>query len=146
MSRTLRSYEEKGPLGAVKLHVDMYNPANVPRLIREGPDKVDLFSAVYHGTITLIGLKGISWITGEPISKVGYLLHQIDVKAKQARGLGGLALRAGTVAGVLAVPTAIAVTTTLAYEKNVNKPIRKSHPGSQGTWFGPYGSGFGSVV
>lgn len=35
------------------------------------------------------------------------------------------------------------VSTSVGYEQAVNEPIRK---GTSGTWFGPFASGFGSVV
>lgn len=54
----------------------------------------------------------------------------------------GLMTRATTV-----MPAAVAaygvVTASVAYEETVNKSIRK---GTSGTWFGPFASGFGSVV
>jgi hypothetical protein len=42
------------------------------------------------------------------------------------------------------VPAAIAVAGAVTYEKRVNEPLRKSHHGV--SWFGPFASGFGSVV
>ena len=55
---------------------------------------------------------------------------------------------------IAAVP-AVATISAWQYEQRVNEPIRKSHPGSSGTWygsfargswFGPFASGFGTVV
>lgn len=39
-----------------------------------------------------------------------------------------------------------AVAGAVAYEKYVNEPIRKAHGGIDIDWFGPFASGFGSVV
>lgn len=50
------------------------------------------------------------------------------------------------VASKAALPVAVAagvVGTSIVYEQQVNEPIRK---GSSGTWYGPFASGFGSVV
>jgi hypothetical protein len=69
-------------------------------------------------------------------------------------------LREGGMAAVrsspVVVPAAIAVAGAYTYEKKVNSSLRESHGGAhhkswiegftQGSWFGPYGSGFGSVV
>ncbi len=49
------------------------------------------------------------------------------------------------VAGVLAAP-ALAAASAYYYERYVNSFVRSSPPGSQGQWFGPYASGFGTVV
>ena len=46
----------------------------------------------------------------------------------------------------IVVPTVIAVGGATLYEKHVNEPVRKSSGGSRGTWFGPFASGFGTVV
>ncbi len=47
-------------------------------------------------------------------------------------------------APVLAVGASVAG--AVAYEKYVNEPLRKAHGGVSGTWFGPFASGFGTVV
>lgn len=49
-------------------------------------------------------------------------------------------------AAAVAAPVIAATVSAVTYEKYVNEPIRDSHGGSSGTWFGPYASGFGSVV
>ena len=56
----------------------------------------------------------------------------------------------------VAIPVAISVGGAIGYEKYVNEPLREAHDGGQtqswlgdfmqGTWFGPYASGFGSAV
>ncbi len=81
-----------------------------------------------------------------PMTLRNYSLHRWDMTMRTARAIGVGAARTAYVSAYVGVPVAIAAATTYAYEKKVNEPIRKSHPGSQGTWFGPYGSGFGSVV
>lgn len=54
----------------------------------------------------------------------------------------GLMTRATIVIPTVAVAY-VAGTASVAYEQAVNKPIRK---GTSGIWFGPFASGFGSVV
>lgn len=47
-------------------------------------------------------------------------------------------------AAAITAPVAVgAAAVSIAYEQTVNKQIRQ---GRSGTWFGPFGSGFGSVV
>jgi hypothetical protein len=58
-------------------------------------------------------------------------------------------LRQGGMAAVrsspVVVPAAIAAAGAYTYEKKVNEPLRKEHSGFT-SWFGPYASGFGTVV
>lgn len=63
----------------------------------------------------------------------------------------GIAIEAATgmTTGQLAAAAAVPVGTVAAaivYEKYVNEPIRDSHGSTKGTWFGPFASGFGTVV
>lgn len=48
--------------------------------------------------------------------------------------------------GVLAVPVVIASVAAYQYETRVNEPIRELPAHSNSNWFGPFASGFGSVV
>lgn len=44
-------------------------------------------------------------------------------------------------------PVAASAAGAYVYEKKVNEPMRASHGGSgSNTWFGPFASGFGTVV
>ena len=45
----------------------------------------------------------------------------------------------------VAVPV-VAVTGAIAYEKAVNEPLRQAHGNWDIDWFGPFASGFGTVV
>ena len=77
-----------------------------------------------------------------------YWVQQGMMKEAKRTILKG-AVRAGASAAPVLIGAAVvagAGAGAYAYEKSVNEPIRESHPGSQGTWFGPFGSGFGSVV
>ncbi len=49
-------------------------------------------------------------------------------------------------AALVSAPVVAATAGAIGYEKTVNQPLRDAHPGSSGTWFGPFASGFGSVV
>ena len=60
-------------------------------------------------------------------------------------------LRQGGMAAVrsspVVVPAAIAVAGAVTYEKRVNESLKKAHGGAgRNVWFGPFASGFGSVV
>ena len=47
----------------------------------------------------------------------------------------------------LVVAPVLATASTVAYEKYVNEKVRSAHGGAgRDVWFGPFGSGFGSVV
>lgn len=49
--------------------------------------------------------------------------------------------------GLIGVPAVIASTAAITYEKGVNEQVREAAPGHRtANWFGPYASGFGTVV
>lgn len=49
--------------------------------------------------------------------------------------------------GLIGVPFAVASTASYHYEKTANERVREAAPGhSTANWFGPYASGFGTVV
>ena len=131
--------------------LDAFNPFSMPSEKEEFVKKGAAASIVY----------GAAWIVSGPLSGGGSQAF-IDFYGKPGRPtmrqMGAMkidtyrnvlkfAARTAHVTAYAAVPIAIAGGTTYAYEKKVNEPIRKSHGGSQGTWFGPLGgSGFGTVV
>jgi hypothetical protein len=146
MGRTLLDERYEGFWGGSRLLLDIYNPLNKPRIITEGPDQVDLFGLAYTSAIVYGGIKLASLITGEKILFTEYLMHRGDMVRRgvitAGRGvvsaappliIGGTAIAASTAGAVL-------------YEKHVNERVRKSSRGTSGLWFGPYASGFGSVV
>ena len=45
-----------------------------------------------------------------------------------------------------ALVVAGSVAAAIGYERAVNEPLREAHGGIENTWFGPFASGFGSVV
>ena len=82
-------------------------------------------------------LQAINYVSGP---KYAMNFHKVHQGMNVVRGLAaGPAL-------VLAVPTVIATATAVAYEEAVNKEIRQGRSGFDINWFGPFGSGFGSVV
>lgn len=110
--------------------------------------------ALIHHTKVAGVVHGI-WYTAYQLAKM------YDIYAKGGRNLisfhqamQGKKVLAGQAVKRLAMtaalnPIAAPVTATAAaitYEKYVNEPIRESHGGASGTWFGPFASGFGSVV
>lgn len=125
-----------------------------PYFFIRDPTPENLAKAIFPYTATTTSMYYfVRWL--DPVSMRGVgirefsrnlFLHNMDTRLKALRSIAIGGARYAAATGVVAVPTAISAATTYAYEKKVNEPIRKSHPGSQGTWFGPYGSGFGSVV
>ena len=59
-------------------------------------------------------------------------------------------MRGYMISGVLKNPitiaTGVAVAGAIGYEKAVNEPLRQAHGGIDLDWFGPFASGFGTVV
>lgn len=51
-----------------------------------------------------------------------------------------------TTPGIIATPIVASIAGAIGYEKYVNEPLRKAHKGADIDWFGPFASGFGSVV
>lgn len=49
-------------------------------------------------------------------------------------------------AAIIAAPIVASTAGAIAYERMVNEPLRDAHHSTQGTWFGAFASGFGSVV
>ena len=129
----------------------LYSPSGMVDLVRD-PSKKNLARAAFGPAFfSAVGV-GATYLFGAPGQTLAQRYTIQSLASWHARGqfaravlVGGA--RAAVVSTYAAVPIAIAGGTTYAYEKKVNEPIRKSHGGSQGTWFGPLGgSGFGTVV
>ena len=58
----------------------------------------------------------------------------------------GQALRSLAMATAPVLALAASTAAAVGYERTVNEPLRKAHGGIRNTWFGPYASGFGTVV
>ncbi len=134
--------EYEGSSGAVELQIDLMNPFNAFELIKD-PSMENLIKSAYIPSMAYLGYYGASALVGE--AAPGFWVRQaLSYEATKS------ALQAGvrfvpTVA-VASVPVAVSFVGAVWYEKYVNEYVRRSTPGSQGTWFGPFASGFGPVV
>ena len=137
------------------------------------PDAYHLYDAVERGdTQDIVYYCGVIIFTHAAYASIWQQIKMYDMFVHGGKNVRGLsfhkvmrgksallmqAAKAGvrTVAPV-AIPVAISVGGAIGYEKLVNEPLRETHGGAQtrswlgdfmqGTWFGPYASGFGSVV
>lgn len=119
-----------------------------PYYFVKDPTPVNLYKMMHPYVLTFGGGYMLTRMLDptNPMTWTAYKAHKWDMTVRTARAIGVGAARTAYVSAYVGVPVAIAAGTTYAYEKKVNEPIRRSHPGSQGTWFGPFGSGFGTVV
>lgn len=129
----------------------MYSPTGLVDLVKDPNSKTLARAAFGPAFFSAVGV-GATYLFGAPGQGIAQRYTIQSLASWHARGQFlrasslGIA-RAAVVSTYAAVPIAIAGGTTYAYEKKVNQPIRQSHGGSQGTWFGPLGgSGFGTVV
>ena len=90
---------------------------------------------------------------GSPMMKevAQYMTFRGLINVKKSAETGRLVLAGGpklvAYTAVAAVPVGIAAAVTLIYESEVNQPLREaSGPASRMVWFGPFASGFGTVV
>ena len=130
------------------LQLDLMNPFNVVDLFVD-PSMENLLHAAYMPTIGLTGtyLAGVIGGTSDIALMHRWQMASIHNRQQMAKSL----VRAiPAVASAAISPPAVAFYAAAQgayhYEKAVNEPIRESHPGSSGTWFGPFASGFGPVV
>jgi len=134
----------EGAEEAMELQWELMNPFGI--LSMEPSDFIK--KALYSSGIGLTS----TWLLGKAFGTGGLPLwtrwstHLASMRMQASKRL--VMQAAPLVAPVLigAAVTAAAGAGAYAYEKTVNEAIRESHPGSQGTWFGPFASGFGSVV
>ncbi len=141
MSDTVRLFGEEYDdsfLGFVDFLTDSIDPRNIVKqpslnsLMRMG-----YIPAHFYGAAKLVAF-GV----GEKIGFTEILMHSTDMRKKMMQKI---LIGAGRTS-IVTAPVAASVAGSIVYEKAVNEPIRRSHPGSSGTWFGPFASGFGPVV
>ena len=82
----------------------------------------------------------IGHATGKLIPGLAEFKQYKTLKTLQMAGRGLV------VSPVILVPTALAVTSAIGYEKAVNEPIRQLPGHSNAGWRGAFASGFGPVV
>jgi hypothetical protein len=138
--------EYEGVTGGFQLQYDLMNPFNVIDMVRE-PSYENLVMTAYNPTIAYGGFKLASIVSGTAMPS--FWTRQVTkgyMTASNLRFLGGVAVRSAPVVAVAAVPAVLAAGYAYQYEKLVNEPLRRSHGSTQGTWFGAFASGFGTVV
>ena len=128
-----------------------YQPHKIPRNKEEWLFNMTVNAAIYQGASVFF-----TYVINQNLK-----LHYRDIRAppqsrhfqsyrgptqmqRWGKTMGTIALSPATpvVAAVVGAGVGV-VATSVVYEQSVNKSIRK---GRQGFWFGPFVSGFGSVV
>ena len=84
-------------------------------------------------------LRFLNWYSPKNAMSFHHLHSGMSYVRQQA--LGRVAL-----ASAPAIALAGSVAAAVGYERTVNEPLRKAHGGQRNIWFGPFASGFGSVV
>ncbi len=132
----------EGFSGGAQLQLELMQPFNLYDMAVD-PSNETVTKAAYMPAIGYTSYWLITKMLGEAMPsfwvRAASRFHDIRMMAQAA------APYAGNVA-LITAPVAAATVGAIGYEKMVNEPLRRAHPGSQGTWFGPFASGFGSVV
>ena len=136
--------------GDFERQMDLMDPFSFYYFIRD-PSIKTAASAAYMPTMGYLGMRWAALVVGESLPPFwGRAGHHFNMLKSQAKSLlGGTATVGRTVLAVSPFLLAATVSTgaSIAYEETVNEPIRESSGGSgANTWFGPFASGFGSVV
>lgn len=141
MSETVTLFGEEYDdsfLGFVDFLTDSIDPRNI---VRE-PSLNSLMRMGYVPAHFYGAAKLIAFGVGEKIGFTEMLMHSTDMRKKMMQKM----LITGVRTSIVTAPVVASVAGSIAYEKAVNEPLRRASPGSSGTWFGPFASGFGSVV
>jgi hypothetical protein len=132
---------------SVKEALDWYNPL-APYYFAKDPSmeraaKMALVPTLLFGA----GYATTAWLApGVRYTPQLHMLHRTAATGKilksagQSAALGGRALVSPFMGALVT-----AVTGSFLYETFVNEPLRDAHPGNI-DWFGPFASGFGTVV
>lgn len=137
------------------------------------PDAYHLYDAIERGdTQDIVYYCGVIMFTHAAYSTIWQQIKMYDILVHGGKNIRGLSFHkvmqgkgtlvfqgvkaASRAVAPVAIPVAISVGGAIGYEKYVNEPLREAHDGGQtqswlgdfmqGTWFGPYASGFGSAV
>jgi hypothetical protein len=84
-------------------------------------------------------LRFLNWYSPKNAMSFHHLHSGMSFVRQQALSRAALAT-----APALAVAGSVAA--AVGYERTVNEPIREAHGGIRNLWFGPFASGFGTVV
>lgn len=128
--------------GGSQLQLELMSPFNTFDVIRD-PSTETIVKGLYMPAIGYSGYRLATLAVGEtmPSFWVRAAARYHDYKA-----VAQAASRTAPTMAVISAPVVTSVVGAVAYEKAVNEPIRKSHYGILGAWFGPFASGFGTVV
>ena len=135
-----RDYDDS-PWGATQFQMDLMNPFDLDlkwTAVRLG----------YGSGIALGGYAGVSYVTGTPMPSMAVQsINRAFMSAARWRNLASIGVRVTPVVAVAAVPAVLSAGYAYQYEKHVNEKVRQAHSsGSSTPWWGPFASGFGSVV
>ena len=132
----------EGFSGGAQLQLELMQPFNLYDMAVD-PSNETVTKAAYMPSIGYTSYWLTTKILGEAMPsfwvRAASRFHDIRMMVQAA------APHAGNVA-IITAPIAVATVGAIGYEKMVNEPLRRSTPGSSGLWFGPFASGFGSVV
>ncbi len=134
--------EYEGPSGAVELQLDLMNPFNAFELVKE-PSMENLIKSAYMPSMAYLGYYGAATLVGE--AAPGFWVRQA-LSYEATKGTLQATARFVPSVAIASVPITFSVVGAAFYERTVNRAVRKSSPGSAGIWYGPFVSGFGSVV
>lgn len=138
--------------GSLRFWGDVFNPINYfDLLIDPTPAKAkrQARNAAIKSGIFTTAATAAWWLSSpqwRPIVGAPDPFRMFALKADTWRSIGQFAYRHSGNVALVSAPLVAATAGAIGYEKMVNEPIRKTHPGSRGTWFGPFASGFGPVV
>ena len=141
---------------AVDIQLDLMSPFNVFDMVKE-PSLETLIKSAYMPTMAYLGYYGAAKLVGE--AAPGFWVRRA-LSYEAMKGTVKVGARFVPGVALASVPVAISVTGAVAYEAGVNQPLRDAHFGAGaftwwrgnssssrvGLWFGPFASGFGSVV
>ena len=138
------------PAGALEFQMELMNSFDLD------PEMLALRTA-YGIAISFGGFGLASFLTATPMpSLFSQSITRAYMTAGRLRTIGTVVVNTSPAVAVAAVPLALSAGYAYQYEKHVNEPLRDSHGGAhhkswiegftQGSWLGPYASGFGSVV
>lgn len=150
---------KKGLTEGVGFWVDVFNPWNYFDLMMDpSPSKAkkQARNAGIKSTLMATAATGAwalsspAWrpIVGAPSPSRMFALKADTIRAIAQFGFqqSKHVVRATPNVAIVAAPVVLATAAAISYEKNVNEFVRDSTGGSRGNWFGPFASGFGSVV
>jgi len=145
------TFTEDDIIDGLLLQAELLNPFFGVYQMATDPSWENFAKMMYIPGIISLGTAAVYFSPLNPAAnRIGLRYAAMGVNAEARKQMNRMAFNAARVAIRAApylAPVAAAAAGAYVYEKKVNEPIRKSHGGSsRGTWFGPFASGFGTVV